>query len=113
MNRETWRDVKRMNWMEAEKAIKAIYDPAIEEARIYAYKNAFASVFTALHDRFPDLMTGDMLHSIAVDTVAYTEGIEPPEELIEALYRKTGFDIRLRTDQQPQHYIPKGGNADD
>ena len=108
MNRETWRAVKKMNWQEAEKTIKEIYDPHIESARIYAYKNAFASVFTALHDRFPDLMTADMLHSIAVDTVAYTEGIEPPEELIEKLYQDTGFDIRLRTVDQPQQYIEKG-----
>lgn len=107
MNRETWRSVKSMSWQEAERAIRAIYDPEIEKAREFAYKNAFACVFTALHDRFPTMMTGDMLHSIGVDAVEYAQGLDTPEELIERLCEATGFDIRLRTDQQPQKYLPK------
>lgn len=111
MNRETWRSIKRMNWQEAERAIRAVYDPEIIKAKEYALKDVFACVFTALYQRFPDTMTGDMLHSIAVDTMALHDGLETPEELIEELYQKTGFDIRLRTDEQPQKYVEKGAWA--
>ena len=109
MNREIWRSVKKMNWMEAEKELRAIYDPEIKNARVYAYKDAFSATFTALHDRFPELMTGQMMHSIAVDAVEYTRGVDSPEELIERLYQATGFDIRQRAEDQPFEYIEKGG----
>lgn len=108
MNRETWRSVKSMNWMQADKVLRGLYEPEIERARLYAYKNAFACVFTALHDRFPDLMTGKMLHSIAVDTIDYTNSLSPPEELIEELCQATGFDVRQKVEDQPFDYIPKG-----
>lgn len=108
MNRETWRSVKSMNWMQADKVLRGLYEPEIERARLYAYKNAFACVFTALHDRFPDLMTGQMLHSIGVDTIEYTNGIETPEELILKLNEETGFDIHQKVEDQPFDYIPKG-----
>lgn len=61
----------------------------------YAYNDAWASMFTALVNRFPDLMTGDMLHSIAADTIDIRNGIKPPEELIADLKERTGFDMSM------------------
>lgn len=107
MNRETWRAIKRLTWQEADRVLHEIYDPQFDKAKHYVAKSIFACVFTALHDRFPQLITGDVLHSIAVDAVALNDGVDTPEELIDRLARETGFDIRLSTDEQPNTYIPK------
>ena len=112
MNRETWRKVKSMTWQEADRLLHEIYDPEIEKTRAYAYKNAFACVFSALHQRFPD-WDGQMLHSIAVDTVDFQRSFLTPEELIQQLYDDTGFDIRLKVEDQPLEYIGKGEDEDD
>ena len=111
MNRDTWRAVKRLPWQEAEKYIRAVYDPEIIKTKEYTAKSVFACMFKAIYDRFPDIMTADVLHSIAVDAVEYNDGLLTPEELIEELYQKTGFDIRVRTDEQPQKYIEKWAGA--
>lgn len=105
MNREIWRQFKSLSWKDGEKLIRSIYDPEIESARIYAYKDGFADMFMALHKRFPE-WDGQMLHSIAVDAVGYQRGLETPEELIEQIYAETGFDIRSSVEDQPFEYIP-------
>ena len=108
MNRETWRQIRQMNWREADQMIRMVYDPLYNDQIQYNMKRFMAELFTALHDRFPDIMTGDILHSISADALELDHGIEPPEELIENLFQATGFDIRLRVEEQQNNYIPKG-----
>lgn len=107
MNRETWRDIKRMNWREAEKAIHEVYDPYVSQASQYAYNNAWTSMMLALVDRFPELMTKEILHSVAVDTLEISNGVDVPSILAERLKERTGFDILEATDESDLPYIPK------
>ena len=107
MTREMWRAIKKLSWQEADKLIKATYDPIYDHQIEYNMKKFMADLFTALHDRFPDLMTGDILHSISVDAMEYERGLETPEELIVKLNEKTGFNIHLQVEEQPNQYIPK------
>lgn len=95
MTRELWRSIKKLPWQEADKLIRQSYDPVYDHQLDYGMKEFMADLFTALHDRFPEIMTGDMLHSISADALEYKRGIEPPEELIVRLLEQTGFDIRL------------------
>ena len=108
MNRETLRWLKSLPMREFERAVNATVEDEIEKARAYHYNNAFASVFTAMHDRYPDIMTGDILHSIAVDTIAYVNGIDPPKELAERLREQTGFDVYQPPSKSSLNYIEKG-----
>lgn len=110
MNRETWRWFKGLSYEEGDKLLNDIYGKEIYNERVYAYKDAFSRVFTALHRRHPE-MDGNELHSIAVDAVELTHGIETPEELIVQLYEETGFDIRQRVEDQGLEYIPIGGDG--
>ena len=106
MNRETWRTIRQLYWREADALIRQVYDPIYDQHLEYQVKRLMADFFTALVDRYP-WMTGDLLHSVCVDALAYDQGIETPEELIVKLLDKTGFDIRLRVAEQPNNYIPK------
>lgn len=107
MNRETWRDIKRMNWKDAEKALHEVYDPFVHRASEYAYNNAWASMMLALADRFPAMMTREILHSIAVDTLEYSNGVDPPAVLAARLMERTGFNVLEATDESDLPYIPK------
>lgn len=114
MNRETWHAIRKLSWREADVLIRQVYDPIYDQHLEYQVKRLMADFFSALVDRYP-WMTGDLLHSVCVDALAYDQGVETPEELIEKLFDKTGFDIRLRVHEQPNEYIPKGdghGDAD-
>ena len=107
MNRETWRDIKRMNWQDAEKALHEVYDPYVTRASEYAYNNAWTSMMLALVDRFPGLMTAEILHSIAVDTLEISNGVDTPSMLADQLKERTGYDIMEATDESDLPYIPK------
>lgn len=109
MNRETWRQVRKMPWREAEAAIHSVYDPIVRERVMYAHKNDFASFFTALHDRYPEMSRDEML-SIAQDVVEYANGLrlETPEELADRLVDEIGVDIRNRVEDHEFNYIPCG-----
>ena len=109
MNRQLLREIRSLPMRDFEKAVNATVEDEIEKARAYHYNSAFASVFTAMHDRYPDIMTGDILHSIAVDTIAYINGIEPPAQIADRLKQETGFDIYERPSQSSLKYIEKGG----
>ena len=106
MNRETWRRIRKLSWKEADDMIRMVYDPIYDQHLEYQVKRLMADFFSALVDRYP-WMTGDLLHSVCVDALAYDQGIETPEELIINLFDKTGFDIRLRVAEQTNNYIPK------
>ena len=110
MNRQLLREIRSLPMRDFEKAVNATVEDEIEKARAYHYNNAFASVFTAIHDRFPDIMTGDILHSIACDTIAYINGIEPPKELAERLREQTGFDVYEPPSKSSLNYIEKGAD---
>lgn len=114
MNRETWRQVRKMPWQEAEKAIHSVYDPIVRQNVMYAHKNDFASFFTALHDRYPEMGHDEML-SIAQDVVEYANGLrlETPEELADRLVEAVGVDIRKKVEEHEFNYIPcKGAERD-
>lgn len=112
MNRATLRWLKSLPMREFESAVNSTVEDEIEKARAFHYNNAFASVFTAIHDRFPDIMTGDILHSIACDTIAYINGIEPPKELAERLREQTGFDVYEPPSKSDLNYIDIGVNGE-
>lgn len=112
MNRETWHRIRKLSWKEADDMIRMVYDPVYNDHLEYQVKRLMADFFTALVDRFP-WMTGDILHSVCVDALAYDQGVETPEELIINLLEKTGFDIRLRVHEQPNNYVPKEAKPDD
>ena len=107
MTRELWRTIKRLSWQDADKLLKSVYEPHYEHLIEYNMKKFMADLFTALVDRFPEIMTGDILHSISVDAMEYERGIETPEELIVKLVERTGFNIHQPVEEQPQTYIPK------
>lgn len=107
MNRETWHKIRKMSWQEADKLLKEIYDPYIARASEYAYNNAWVSMMLALSDRYPELMRPEILHSIAVDTLQYSTGIDTPTELAEQLLSKTGFNILERPEDSELPYVAK------
>lgn len=95
MNRQKLREIQNLPLREFERAVNQVIDDERDSIKRFAYNDAWASMFTALVNRFPDLMTGDMLHSIAADTIDIRNGIKPPEELIADLKERTGFDMSM------------------
>ena len=89
-----------------EKRMHEEFEKEHNKTREYAYYNAWASMFMALVDRFPAL-TGADLHSIAVDTMEYVNGLETPQELAQRLLDRTGFDIREKPSDSELPYIEK------
>jgi hypothetical protein len=65
-------------------------------------------MFIALKERFPELMTKEMLHSIALDTCDVSKRIEPATELIQILKDETGFDVDENPYESDIEYIEKG-----
>lgn len=96
-----------------EKYMSDVYEREHEKTRNHAYRHAWVCMFIALVERFPELMTREMLHSIALDTCDVSHRIEPASELIYLLKEQTGFDV----DENPYHsdieYIEKGAKMDD
>lgn len=107
LNRQQRRELAHNGKLE--QFMSDVYEREHEKVRAYAYVHAWSSVFLALTDRFPKLMTADMLHSIAVDTMEYVNGIEPASELAINLKERTGFDVHERPSESSLRYISKGG----
>ena len=106
LNRQMRRELAHCGKLEA--YMNDVYEREHERVRAHAYPHAWVSMMLALADRFPDVMTAEMLHSIAVDTLEYINGIEPAHELAAWLKERTGFDIDERPSESELRYIPKG-----
>lgn len=100
-NRATRREISRRG----EALVNEVYDRELQKVRSHSYTHAWVSMFLALVDRFG--FDADMLHSIAVDTLEYTNGIEPAHELAEMLLERTGFDINEKPSESELEYIGK------
>ena len=107
VNREKWRALKSMNAVEGQKWLTDLVEGEADKAREYGSKAAFACIMMALHQRFPD-WTGAFLFSIAKDAVDLSNEVLTPEEIMNDLYDETGFNIRVKTEDQPFEYIEKG-----
>ena len=89
-----------------------VYEREHKKTRDYAYIHAWSSMFLALVDRFP-WMTDDVLHSVAIDTIEYANGIEPAHELAAKLKERTGFDVLMPPSEDTEHsYIEKENRND-
>lgn len=108
MNREQLRSVQHLPAKQFYQVISNIVNDECARTRDYTFYNLATAMFTALRQRFPDAMTGDMLHSIAVDTIEIANGIETPSELAAALKAETGFDVYLPPSESELRYIEKG-----
>ena len=116
MNRQKLREIKNLPMRDFERVVNQVIDDERANIRRFSYNNAWASAFTALVNRFPDLMTGDMLHSIALDTVDLVNGIKPPAELIADLKARTTFDIEMPPHMDVEHKyieVEKNGRQED
>ena len=96
-----------------EQRMKEEFEKGYRNAQNYAYRNAWTSMMLAICDRFPEYANPDMLHSIAIDTMEYSDGLRPPAELEELLLEKSGFDITEKPEESVHRYIPKGGSGND
>lgn len=106
LNRAMRRDLAHNGKLE--QFMNDVYEREYEKVRKHAYIHAWSCMFLALVDRFP-WMTDDVLHSIAVDTIDYANGIEPAHELAAKLKERTGFDIFVAPHEDAEHsYIEKG-----
>lgn len=108
LNRQMRRDLAHNGRLE--QYMNEVYQKEHERTRAHSYKHAWVSMFLALCDRWPEIMTAEMLHSIAVDTIEYVNGIEPASELAVVLKDRTGFDIDEKPSESELKYISKGGD---
>lgn len=108
MNRDTLRSIKALPMRQFEQVINEVLDEQIEKRAASKVNLFLVSFFLAFCDRYPEQAQADILHSIAVDTIEYTNGIEPASELIEVLKQRTGFDVYEPTKLSSLNYIPKG-----
>ena len=107
LNRQMRRELAHNGKLEA--YMNDVFQKDYKKHMDYAYRHAWSSAFLALVDRFPE-WDGNMLHSIALDTLEYANGIDTPAELAEKIKVRTGFDIELPPKQDTEHkYIPKDG----
>lgn len=90
-----------------EKWMNDTYQQGFEQARSHSYNHAWVCMFMALRDRFPELMTKEMMHSIAVDTCDVSKRIEPATELIQMLKDETGFDVDENPYESDIKYVEK------
>ena len=95
-----------------EQFMNEVYDKQHEQVRRHAYIHAWSSMFLALVDRFP-WMTDDVLHSVAVDTLEYANGVEPAHELAKTLLERTGFDILIPPHEDAEHSYIEQEKRDD
>ena len=108
MNRRTFREIQHLPKDKFDKVITSVIEEEVEKQKAFTFYNLAASMFTALRRRFPDIMTGDMINSIAIDTVDISNGLETPSELAAALKAETGFDIYEKPHEADFKYIEKG-----
>lgn len=111
LNRATRRKLAHNGQLE--KYMNEVYQKEHERTRAHSYKHAWVSMFLALCDRWPEIMTAEMLHSIAVDTLKYVNGIEPAHELAARLKERTGFDIDEKPSESELTYIEKERTNED
>ena len=109
-NRHTRRQLSRYGL--AEQKINDMFQKEFVKEKQFAYRNAWVSMMLALVERFPNLRDADLLHSIGVDTLEYSNGIYTPAELEEMLMEQTGFDITERPEDSQCRYIPKEDEDD-
>lgn len=109
-NRKTKRVMSRHDI--GEQWVKEEFEKQFVKEKQFAYRNAWVSMMLALVDRFPEMRDADLLHSIGVDTLEYSNGIYTPAELEEMLMEKTGFDITERPEDSQCRYIPKEDEDD-
>jgi hypothetical protein len=111
MNRKQLREVQHLPAAKFYDVIAAVVKDEVEREKSFTFYNLAASMFTALRRRYN--LNGDMLHSIAIDTIDISNGLETPSELAAILKEETGFDI-----YQPPHdddsltYIEVESNVD-
>lgn len=108
MNREQLRRVQHLPAAKFYEVIQNVVDEEVEKWKAFTFNNLAACMFTALRERFPDLMTGDMMHSIAVDACDISKGEITPHELDARLYEETGFSVYEPPSESLLNYIPKG-----
>lgn len=114
MNREQLRRVQHLPAAQFYEVIGNVVQEEVEKQKAYTFYNLATSMFTALRNRFPDLMTGDVMHSIAVDTCDISNGLETPAELDAKLLADTGFSVYEPPSESVLNYIPiSKGNEDD
>lgn len=112
MNRQQLRQVQHLPAAQFYEVIANVVNDEVERARSYTFYSLAASMFTALRRRFPE-MNGDVLHSIAQDTVDISNGIETPSELAAIIKEQTGFDIyKPPHEDETLEYIEVKRNAD-
>lgn len=107
MNREQLRRVQHLPAAQFYEIISNVVKDEVEKQKAYTFYNLAASMFTALRERYPDMMTGDVMHSIAVDTCDIANGLETPAELAATIKAETGFDVYLPPSEETVlKYIP-------
>ena len=109
INRAQWRALKGMSTQEGLEFLGNLVDDESKRVREYAYYDAWTSMMLALADRYP--LTAAELHSIAVDTLEYTNGVQTPAELALVLKERTGFDVREKPADSELEYIPSKGKG--
>ena len=108
MNREQLRRVQHLPAAQFYEVIKNIVEEEAETRKAYAFYDLAACMFTELRERFPYIMTGDMMHSIALDAVNRSHDIETAHELDAKLFEETGFSIYEPPTESKLNYIEKG-----
>lgn len=108
MNREDIRRLQHLPAAQFYQMMLTTVNDEVEKARAYTFNNLAACMFTVLRKRFPDIMTGDMMHSIAQDVMDINNEIETPTELDEILFAETGFSIYEPPSKSKLKYIERG-----
>lgn len=111
MTRQKLREIKNLDIRKFEQVVNEYINEDVERKTASRVNLFLTSFMLAFIDRYPDQATADILHSIAVDTVEYTKGIEPASELAARLLERTGFDIYEQPSKSTLNYIPKGENT--
>ena len=111
MRRETLRQIKALPMRDFESVINQVIDEEVERRTASRVNLILSSFFLAFCDRYPDQTGADILHSIAVDTIKYANGIEPASELRQILLDRTGFDVYEPPSKSSLNYIEKGATV--
>lgn len=107
MDRKTLRDIKNLPLRDFERVFNQVFDQEMEKVRSHCRYQDWTSMMLALADRFPEIMSADMLHSIGMDTLDYINCPAPASELAAQLKERTGFDVYERPSESKLDYIPK------
>lgn len=113
-NRDYWRTLKKMDWQTADRVFDEALDKQLRENRELYVKEAYASLFLALHEQYG--FNKWQMMRIAERTIGIVRDALCPEEIVMELLEKSGFDVRIRTDEYDYSDEPKGdaeGDAHD